>query len=94
VNDPTTLRVHPGADGVFTLYDDDGQSLGYLNDSDEKTIWIHFRWEDATRHLIVERDARMNKWTGGVRRFAVETAGSKAAPKVIEFRGNPVAVNL
>jgi hypothetical protein len=44
--------------------------------------------------LIVERDARMNKWTGGVRRFAVETAGSKAAPKVIEFRGNPVAVNL
>jgi alpha-glucosidase/alpha-D-xyloside xylohydrolase len=94
VNDPTTLRVHPGADGVFTLYDDDGQSLGYLNDSDEKTIWIRFSWEDATRHLMIQLDPRMKKWNGSVRRFAVETAGSKAAPKLIEFRGNPVAVNL
>ena len=65
VNDPTTLRVHPGADGAFTLYDDDGQSLGYLNDSDEKTIWIRFRWADATRRLVIEPDARMKQWPAG-----------------------------
>jgi alpha-glucosidase/alpha-D-xyloside xylohydrolase len=93
VSEPTTLRVHPGADGSFTLYDDDGQSLGYLTDSDAKEIWLYFRWEDATRHLIIQADPRMKKWTG-VRRFNIEMAGSKAAPKMIEFRGNPVALNL
>src|SRR5207302_5950768 len=29
VTEPTALRVYPGADGEFTLYDDDGTSLDY-----------------------------------------------------------------
>src|SRR5262249_59666044 len=27
VNEPTELKIFPGADGNFTLYDDDGESL-------------------------------------------------------------------
>ena len=47
VNEPTTLSIYPGADGSFTLYDDDGNSMGYQNGSDAKTTWITARWDDA-----------------------------------------------
>ncbi len=94
VTEPTTLRVCPGADGTFTLYDDDGQSLGYRDGSDPKTIWIRFRWDDANRRLTLEPDERMKKWPGGVRIFSVEAVGGDAPAKRIEFRDARVFVNL
>jgi alpha-glucosidase/alpha-D-xyloside xylohydrolase len=97
VTEPTTLRVHPGADGAFTLYDDDGHSLGYRDGaalSDPKTVWLRCRWDDATRRLTLEPDARMKKWPGGVRVFSVEIAGSDAKPKRVEFRGEKVVVDM
>jgi alpha-glucosidase (family GH31 glycosyl hydrolase) len=93
-SEPTTLRVYPGADGAFTLYDDDGQSLGYRDGSDAKTTWIALRWDDTARRLTLERDARMKKWPGGGRVFAVEAVGSDAKPKQVEFRGEKIEVNL
>ncbi len=94
VTEPTTLRVHPGADGTFTLYDDDGTSLGYRDGSDSKTIWLRFEWNDKARRLTIASGARMRSWPGGVRVFNVEVAGSNAPPKRIEFRGATVAVDL
>jgi alpha-glucosidase/alpha-D-xyloside xylohydrolase len=91
---PTTLRVHPGADGEFTFYDDDGESLAYLTSNDPKATWIRFRWDDAKRRLTVEPDKRMKKWVGGTREFAVEIVGSKTEPKQVKFSGKPVTVNL
>jgi alpha-glucosidase (family GH31 glycosyl hydrolase) len=88
----STLRVFPGADGEFTLYDDDGQSLGYLNGSDSKETWISLRWQDATRKLTIAPERRMKKWSGGTRVFDVEVAGSSAKPMRIEFAGRPVEV--
>ena len=94
VNGPTSLRIHPGADGEFTLYDDDGQSLGYRNGSDDKTVWIRFRWDDSARKLTIEPDLRMKKWPGGTRAFAVEATGENSAPKQIEFKGRTVQIKL
>jgi alpha-glucosidase/alpha-D-xyloside xylohydrolase len=94
VGEPTTLRVYPGANGTFTLYDDDGESLGYRDGSDPKTVWIRFRWDDAARKLTVEPDKRMKKWPGGARAFLVEIAGSDAQPKRVEFRGKRVQLTL
>ena len=94
VTEPTTLRVHPGANGAFTLYDDDGQTLGYRDGADAKTTWIRFRWDDAARQLTLEPDARMKKWPGGVREFAVEAAGGNAQSKRVKFRGERVEVKL
>jgi alpha-glucosidase/alpha-D-xyloside xylohydrolase len=94
VTAPTNLRVHPGADGAFTLYDDDGQSLGYRDGVDAKTVWIRVRWDDSARRLTLEPDKRMMKWPGGVRVFTVEIAGQDAQPKQVEFRGKRVSVNL
>ena len=94
VTEPTTLRVYSGTNGAFTLYDDDGHSLGYRDGSDPKMIWIRFRWDDANRRLTLEPDERMKQWPGGVRVFSVEVVGSDARPKRVEFRGERVRVDL
>ncbi len=94
VTEPTTLRVYPGANGEFTLYDDDGQGLGYRDGSDAKMIWIRFRWNDAARRLTIEPDSRMQRWPGGTRRFDVEIAGRKTEPRQIDFVGKTIRVGL
>lgn len=92
VEKPTSLEIFPGADGDFTLYDDDGESPRYLNGADGKTVWIHFQWNDATRRLVIERDPRMKKWLGGGRRFLIEVKGSNRKPDLVEFHGERVGV--
>lgn len=54
VDEPTTIRVFPGADGEFVLYDDDGISQDYLSGEGS---WIRFRWHDETATLTVEPGA-------------------------------------
>jgi alpha-D-xyloside xylohydrolase len=48
--DPIELRVYPGADGEFTLYEDAGDGYAYQQGA-RATIPIH--WNDATRTLTV-----------------------------------------
>jgi alpha-glucosidase len=94
VSEPTTVRIHPGADGEFTLYDDDGQSLAYRHATDSQTSWIRFRWDDSSRRLTVDLDPRMKKWSGGTREFLVEVVGRNATPQRVEFSGKRVTVKL
>ncbi len=47
-SDPIELRVYPGADADFTLYEDEGDSYRYEQGA-RSTIPIH--WNDATRTL-------------------------------------------
>jgi len=51
VSGPTTLRVFPGRNGDFTLYDDDGISQVYLNG---RGNWIRMTWNDTTNTLTLE----------------------------------------
>jgi hypothetical protein len=94
VTGSTALRVYPGADGDFTLYDDDGQSLGYRDGSDRSTVWIHFHWHDQARNLTIEPDARMKTWPGGARNCAVELIGAAYQAKAVAFEGNKLHVKL
>jgi alpha-D-xyloside xylohydrolase len=48
--DPIELRIYPGADGNFTLYEDEGDSFRYEKGT-HATIPIH--WDDATRTLTL-----------------------------------------
>jgi hypothetical protein len=45
------IRIYQGADGDFTLYEDDGISLDYLSGEYALT---HFTWEDQEKLLIIE----------------------------------------
>jgi alpha-D-xyloside xylohydrolase len=48
--DPIELRIYPGADGAFTLYEDEGDGYDY-----EKGVYatIRFQWEDGKRQLTI-----------------------------------------
>ena len=47
---PTTLKIYSGADGDFTLYEDDGISQDYLKG---KGTWTHITWNDRSRTLTI-----------------------------------------
>ena len=48
--DPITLLVYAGANGDFTLYEDDGVTYGYEKGALAR---IPIRWNDATRTLTI-----------------------------------------
>jgi alpha-D-xyloside xylohydrolase len=50
--DPVTLFVYAGADGAFTLYEDDGLTYGYEEGAFAR---IPVRWTDATGTLTIGR---------------------------------------
>jgi len=51
VDEPTTLKIYRGADGQYTLYDDDGISLGYLKGDSVQTL---IEWDDSAKRLTLE----------------------------------------
>jgi alpha-glucosidase/alpha-D-xyloside xylohydrolase len=52
VDGPTTIKVYRGADGEFTMYEDDGISLDYL--TNQGATWTRMMWNDDTRRLTIE----------------------------------------
>lgn len=48
--DDLELRIYPGADGTFTLYEDDGET--YACERGERTL-VRFAWNDRTRTLSI-----------------------------------------
>jgi alpha-glucosidase/alpha-D-xyloside xylohydrolase len=93
VDEPTTIRIYPGADGAYTLYDDDGHSTAYQSESGAGTIWLRFEWDDAGRRLTIQPDPRRKRWPGGVRVFRAQVAGSEADSKFIEFTGDRTEIH-
>jgi alpha-D-xyloside xylohydrolase len=57
--DPIELRIYPGADGSFTLYEDENDNYNY-----EKGVYstIDFHWDDAKHQLKI--DARKGTFPG------------------------------
>ena len=58
-NDPIEIRIYPGADGVFTLYEDENDNYDY-----EKGLYslITFKWNDARNKLTI--GARKGSYPG------------------------------
>ena len=88
--DPLELRIYPGADADFRLYEDDGVSYGY-----EKGAFavIPFHWDDAFRTLTV--DAREGSFPGmpGTRTFLLRVAGTDGTA-TLTYDGRSVSIRL
>jgi alpha-D-xyloside xylohydrolase len=52
--DPIEVRVYPGADGSFTLYEDAGDSYDYEHGA---YTTISFHWNDASKTLTIGKRA-------------------------------------
>jgi alpha-D-xyloside xylohydrolase len=98
--DPVELRIYPGADGSFTLYEDENDNYNY-----EKGVYstIDFHWDDAKHELKI--DARKGSFPGMLKtrtfkvvlvRKGVGTGVEVAdkPDKVISYSGEATLVSL
>ena len=87
---PLELRIYPGADADFRLYEDDGVSYGY-----EKGAFavIPIHWDDASHTLTV--DAREGSFPGmpGTRTFLLRVAGTDGTA-TLTYDGRSVSIRL
>jgi alpha-D-xyloside xylohydrolase len=84
------LRIYPGQDGVFTLYQDEGDNYNY-----EKGFFatIQLRWEDKNRCLIFEK--RQGKYPGMSKtlEFCISVVG-KTYERQVMYTGMQKIVNF
>jgi alpha-D-xyloside xylohydrolase len=97
-NDPIEIRIYPGADGKFTLYEDENDNYNY-----EKGIYstIGFQWDNASKTLTI--NDRKGDFPGMLknRKFEIvlveENLGVgidiPKAPKTIEYSGKKLIVS-
>jgi alpha-glucosidase/alpha-D-xyloside xylohydrolase len=93
VSEPTTLEVYSGADGRFTLYEDDGSSLDYLQG---KATWTRMTWDDGTKQLTIEPGTPpgvRNPNPVSPRTFRVQLLPG-GATKEVAYRGRRVTVTF
>jgi alpha-D-xyloside xylohydrolase len=97
---PIEIRIYPGADGEFTLYEDENDNYNY-----EKGAYstITFKWDDQKKALTI--NGRQGSFPGMLteRRFNIVSVSKKqgvgidAAKKydeVVTYNGKKLVVNL
>jgi alpha-D-xyloside xylohydrolase len=98
--DPIVLWVYAGADGEFTLYEDDGVTYGYEKGAFAR---IPIRWNEAARTLFIAK--REGSYPGMQKQRTFEVVlVSKAKPvgfsfapkadKTIRYDGAPIELKL
>lgn len=85
---PIRLKVYPGKDAEFTLYEDEGDTYNYESGS---YSLIEMHWCEGARTLTI--GGRNGSFDGmsDEREFVVEIAG-KAGQCIVFYRGDPVVV--
>jgi alpha-D-xyloside xylohydrolase len=90
---PLELRIYPGADATFTLYEDDGETYAYEHG---ERATCELTWDDAARTLHL--GARQGSFPGmsPTRRFEVRlcVAGGSASSRTITYDGTAQRVAL
>lgn len=96
---PLDIRIYPGADARFTLYDDDGETYAYEKGQRATTELI---WNDRKRTLTI--GARHGAFPGMVKNRILNIAviglnatgktGTASALRRVQFSGKKVSVRL
>lgn len=91
---PYELRVYPGADGSFTMYEDDNETYAY-----EKGVYATYdiRWHDASRTLTIgPRRGRFNAVKKRDFEVVLPPAEGATAPRRIRitYNGTPLSRRL
>jgi alpha-D-xyloside xylohydrolase len=97
--DPLEVRVYPGADGSFVLYEDAGDSYDYEHGA---YTTISFRWNDASRALVIGK--RNGAYDGMLRNrtFRIVLVDQRhgtgldesAEARIVSYSGEEVRVKL
>ncbi|MCM1451989.1 MAG: DUF5110 domain-containing protein [Clostridium sp.] len=87
--DNLTIKVFPGADGEFTLYEDEGDNYNYENGAYTE---IPMKWNDKARTLTIGQ--RNGEYPGMIenRKFSVELPDGTS--RTVEYSGKKATVKL
>ena len=91
VSEPTSLRIYGGADGEFTLYEDDGISQDYLRG---RGTWTRIAWNDRTKRLTIEPARPAGATNVAIRRVFRIRLMPGGATKDASYAGRRVQVSL
>lgn len=82
------VKVYPGQDGVFTLYEDEGDNYNYENGAYST---IEMSWSETDQALTIGK--RIGSYDGmpTTRQFAVEIIG-KPGQHLVSYQGDPIVV--
>ncbi len=97
---PVELRLYPGADGEFTLYEDEGDNYNY-----EKGAFscIHMKWKDSAKELVFGERVGSFPGMDEKKTFRVilvsEGSGTgleeaEQANRIVEYTGKEVTISL
>jgi alpha-D-xyloside xylohydrolase len=88
---PVELRVYPGADANFTLYDDEGTTYDYEH-GQFATIPLH--WNNATSELEIGKRTGSYPGMPTARTFTLHLAGSTTPAQTVHYTGSPIHATL
>ena len=91
VDEPTTLKIFAGADGQFTLYEDDGVSQDYLKGVGS---WTRLTWDDRQKRLTIAPGPPKGATNVTVRRVFKAVLLPSGATKTVNYSGNTVVVSF
>ena len=86
--EPMEIRIYPGADADFILYEDDGYSTEYMNGQQSRIV-LH--WDNANNRLTI--GARKGKYASSkIQKIKISVAGG--AEKEIIYKGEKGVYSL
>ncbi|MDE2181972.1 MAG: glycoside hydrolase family 31 protein [Alphaproteobacteria bacterium] len=91
-SDPIEIRIYPGADGAFVLYDDAGDGYGYQSGQHAQ---ISLSWKDKTHQLVF--GTRQGTFPGMRRQQAFTVicgAAGKRGSRSLDYAGEAVKLSL
>ena len=88
---PTELRVYPGQDGSFELYDDEGDGYGYEQGRHASVV---LTWNDKQRKLGFAERKGSYPGMQATQAFQVVCGAEKAAPSKVVYAGQAMSVAL
>ena len=90
IDQPLSLVVYPGANGEFTLYEDDGRTFNYRRG---EWMGIEMRWRDAEKRLTLQLAPGARMMPPLRREIDVRIAGDKSSRRLV-FTGRPLTETL
>lgn len=87
--DPLEVRVYPGADGVFSLYEDAGDDYGYLKGQSSEIPMV---WNDKSRVLTVGK--RLGSFPGMMQKRQLIVKLPDGQSKAALYNGQAISVSF
>jgi len=90
VDGPLTVVIYPGAEGAFTLYEDDGKTFEYRKG---ELMRVEMAWRNADRRLTLRLASGSRMRAPTPRHIEIRVAGETTARSIV-FDGKPMDLSL